>query len=204
MAGAALSPPPSASNWSRPSASRRRAGAAREQRSSGGGSGGGGCYSEPLRRLCGSWWRRWLAWTRTEAAGPPPQPQRPRPRQVSGRRGLAPPPLGGLTPGSSWEVAEARRGVEVRPGAATVGKKAVGEAVCGWKGNAPLPFAIFFLPPPPLADLPPSWGFSFGRKKKTEERWGGRKGNRGLRSISASGGGVFSVVERWTLRSLEG
>nr|XP_033708587.1 PC4 and SFRS1-interacting protein-like [Tursiops truncatus] len=41
-----------------------------------------GCYSETLRRLCGSWWRRWLAWTRAEAAGPPPQPQRPRPRQV--------------------------------------------------------------------------------------------------------------------------
>lgn len=34
-----------------------------------------------LRRLCGSWWRRWLTWTEAEAAHPPLQPQHPQPQQ---------------------------------------------------------------------------------------------------------------------------
>lgn len=73
----------------RPSASGRRAGAARERRSDGGGGGGGGCSSEPLRRLCGSWWRRWPAWTWAEAASAPRSPS------VAARQvRAAPPPLG--------------------------------------------------------------------------------------------------------------
>lgn len=89
----------------RPSASGRRAGAARERRSDIGGSGGGGCSSEPLRRLCGSWWRRWPAWTWAGAASAPRKPQRHRPAgesrpaparrgwEAGGRARSLPPPL---------------------------------------------------------------------------------------------------------------
>lgn len=70
-----------------------------EQRSDGG---GGGCYSEPLGRLCGSWWSRWLAWTWTEAAGPPPQPRRPRPQKA--RRGTPRHPPPAATAGAAAPV----------------------------------------------------------------------------------------------------
>ncbi|KAL0607363.1 LOW QUALITY PROTEIN: hypothetical protein AAY473_023966 [Plecturocebus cupreus] len=147
FAGCCIIPPLSASSWSRPSASGRRAGAAREQRSY-----GGGCDSKPLRRLCGSWWRRWLAWTRVQAAGQQSQPRRPRPQQVSERPGLAPPrPPRGLAP-DSWlgEVDAARTGAEGAEAAAT-GQQVTGEAVRGRKGGRlPVGIPAFFSPVHPL------------------------------------------------------
>lgn len=96
----------------------------------------------------------------------------PRPRQVSGRRRLAPPPLGGLAPGCSGEVAAARSGAEWQPGAATVGKQVRGrEVVCGWKGNVPLSFAILFSSPPNPLPLGAQ-----ARGKKARGKMGREKG----------------------------
>lgn len=197
LGGCCVASPSSVSSWSRPSASGRRAGAAREQRSDGGSSGGGGgCSSESLRHLCGSWWRRWLAWTRAVAAGPPPQPQHPQPRQVSGRRRPAPPPLGGLAPGCSGEVAAAGRERGSGPGLQPSGSRSQGERSCV-NGKGKFPFLLPFPTPTPA-----SWGLYPEEKARGKMGW--RKGKLGLGSISVSGGGVFSLAERWTCRGLEG
>lgn len=170
--------PPSASSWSRPSASGRRAEPQREQRAATAARRRRrrllfGAVETALAAAGGAWW---LAWTRTEAAGPPPQPQRPRLR--AGERAGGDSPCPPRWPTSCFQL-EGLRGPPGSRGSAR-GLRPSGRRLWRpWmKGQRSLPFAIFFLPPP-LADLPPSLGASASLgEKKTEERWGGSKGNR--------------------------
>lgn len=165
LGGCCVVPPSSASIWSRPSASGRRAGAAREQRSDGGGGSGGGCDSGRLRRLCGSWWRRWLAWTRAEAAGPPLQPQHRGPGRWAGGGGSPrPPSVASLLAVAGKWPRPARELSGRQPGAETVGKQVGGERLCVvGKGTFPFCHLIFLSPKPP-----PTWGSSPGGKKPEE------------------------------------
>lgn len=92
--------------------------------------------------------------------------------QVSGGGGDFALPLA-AHPGSSWEVAAARRGVvAVRPGAATVGKKAVSRV---WmEGQRSPPFAIFSPPPPPPTSHP--LGASASGEKRLRNDGAGARG----------------------------